>query len=278
LWTSINKINQSITSINQSINPIYIAKLMVATNITEDLVPDWLRGTWTRDYIRRAVGGDDDNNSRVLGPPDSSVHVRYIQTPWAFVDVRRAPGTMQGAMAFAGITTVVLGNNNNNNDSPPLVRWHACLDMTEPFEDASDRWSQADKGVPRPTMDEGHFTRLSENVYQETDPAGSLEEQWVRSHDGSNKFLAARRGTALLVVAGETFGFATQTTEDMPATFVAGHITGEQQQQQQWVIEMSAADPTLEGSFLVLPGTQSEWTILRGSTLHFRDLKPNFQT
>lgn len=231
--------------------------------ITQDLVPDWLRGTWTRDYIRRAVG-----DSRVLGPPDSSVHVRYVQTPWAFVDVRRAPGTMQGAMAFAGITTVVLGNHD---DSSPLVRWHACLDMTEPFEDASERWTQADKGVPRPTEDEGYFTRLSENVYQETDPAGSLEEQWVRRNDGSNKFLAARRGTALLVVAGETFGFATQTTEEMPATFVAGH-TGE------WVIEISAADPNLEGSFLVLPGTQSEWTILCGSTLQLDALKPSFQT
>ena len=246
----------------------------MATNIIEDLVPDWLCGTWSRVYIRRAVAGDDDN-SRVLGPPDSSVHVRYVQTPWAFVDVRRAPNTMQGAMAFAGITTIVLGNNNDNDD-PPLVRWHACLDMNEPFEDASDRWSQADEGVPRPTMDEGYFTRVSEHdVYRETDPAGSLEEQWVRSHDGSGKFLAARRDTALLVVAGETFGFATHRTEDMPATFVVGHIVMKEQQQQ-WVIEMSAADPTLEGSFLILPGTQNEWTILRGSTLQLDDLKPSF--
>jgi sarcosine oxidase delta subunit len=226
--------------------------------ITPELVPDWLCGTWTRDYIRRAAGDDRD-----LGPPDSTVQVRYVQTPWAFVDVRCAPGgTMEGAMAFAGMTTVELGN-------PPLVRWHACLDMTGPFEDAWERWADADGGSPRPTEDEGYFEKLEDNVYRETDPAKNLEERWVRRSDGENRFLAARRGTALLVVAGETFGFATQTTEEMTATFVAGH-TGE------WVIEISAANSSLEGSNLVLPGVLNEWTILPGSTLELDALKPTF--
>jgi sarcosine oxidase delta subunit len=170
---------------------------------------------------------------------------------------------MEGVMAFAGMTTVELGDL-------PLVRWHACLDLTGPFEDASERWAQADGGSPRATDDEGYFEKLEDNVYRETDPAKTYEEQWVRTSDGEHRFLGARRGTALLVVAGETFGFATQTTEDMTATFVAG-LTSE------WMIEISAANPNLEGSSLVLPGVLSEWTILPGSTLELDALKPNFQ-
>jgi hypothetical protein len=171
---------------------------------------------------------------------------------------------MEGAMAFAGMTTVELG------DDPPLVRWHACLDMTGPFEDALERWAKADMGSPRSTEDEGYFEKLKDNVYRETDPAKSLEEQWVRRNDGENRFLAARRGTALLVVAGPTFGFATQTTEEMPVTFVVGRTD-------EWVIEISAANIDLEGSTLVLPGVLSEWTILPGSTLELDAIKANFQ-
>eukprot|EP00927_Polykrikos_kofoidii_P074188 TRINITY_DN70165_c0_g1_i1.p1 TRINITY_DN70165_c0_g1~~TRINITY_DN70165_c0_g1_i1.p1 ORF type:complete len:244 (-),score=22.42 TRINITY_DN70165_c0_g1_i1:206-937(-) len=234
-----------------------------------DLVPAWLLGTWQRSYIRRAKLNDGKYGS--LGPPDSSVHVRYVQTPWAFVDVRRASGTTEGAMAFAGIATVVLANSDPPTQSDaPLVRWHACLDMTDPFDDSAKRWAEADRNTPRPTEDEGYFHHLNENVYRETDPLGSLEEQWEKINDGDGLFLAARRNTALLVVAGEYFGFATQASEEMATTFLAGkHPQG-------WTIEISASDPTLEGSQLLLPGKLSEWHVLRGSTIQLGDLEPRF--
>jgi hypothetical protein len=143
--------------------------------ITPNFVPDWLEGMWHRDYIRRAAAADG-----LLGPPQSAVQVCYIQTPYAFVDVRRQPGTQEGAMAFAGVTTV------DTTADLPLVRWHACLDMI-PVSDSAERWALADEGNPRSTSDEGYFEKQKENLFRETDPAKTLEEQWERQHDGGKR-------------------------------------------------------------------------------------------
>ena len=137
------------------------------------MLPDWLVGLWHRDYIKRAKDG-------TLGPPQSHVEVWYLQTPYAFIDVRRAPGTKQEAMAFAGVTTV------EQTDTDPLVKWHACLDL-DPLPDSDQRWDHADRNTPKPTEDEGFFTRLEDNIYRETDPAKTLEEQWARQHDGKKR-------------------------------------------------------------------------------------------
>jgi len=42
----------------------------------------------------------------------------------------------------------------------------------------------------------------------ETAPDGSLEEIWEKVSDGDGKFLAARRGTSILVIAGKYFAYA----------------------------------------------------------------------
>jgi hypothetical protein len=143
--------------------------------ITPNFVPDWLEGMWHRDYIRRAAAADG-----LLGPPQSAVQVWYIQTPYAFLDVRRQPGTQQDVMAFAGVTTV------DTTADPPLVRWHACLDM-DPVSDSAERWALADEGNPRSTPDEGYFEKRKDNLFRETDPAKTLEEQWERQHDGGKR-------------------------------------------------------------------------------------------
>jgi hypothetical protein len=67
-------------------------------------VPHFLQGAWSRRYIQRVT---EDGS----WGPRSTAPVRYIQTPYAFVDVRvwkdegvpwKDPARV---MAFAGITT-----------------------------------------------------------------------------------------------------------------------------------------------------------------------------
>jgi hypothetical protein len=64
-----------------------------------------------------------------------------------------------------------------------------------------------------------------------------------------DRFLAARRGTSLFVIAGDSFGFATQgsNNEGDSAQFLAGHT-------QEWKIAISPTHMELEGSVFSLPG------------------------
>lgn len=225
------------------------------------LVPDWLVGVWRRDYIRRARPDGS------LGPADRSVSVLYVQTPWAFVDVRRGGGEgSAGAnnnLAFAGVTSVVV----ESPDAAALVSWHACLDFSAPLEDAAERWACADEGFPKPTTDQGYFTQVvddcqaNNNVWCERDPQGTLEEQWVRVHDGGGQFLALRRGnTALLVLAGPNFAYADSDS----GAFLAGSIDANSGR---LFIELSVPDTAREGTFLTgLAGTLQDWTVLPGSS------------
>lgn len=233
---------------------------------TVTLVPDWLCGTWHRDYIRRA-SKNEENGQLVLGPPDSFVDVMYIQTPWAFVDVRRCSISRKGAMGFAGVTSVV-----QSSSSLPLVKWHACLDMdkeeTRSTTTTRQFWNQALADAPPPTEDEGYFERLEENFYREHDPGNTLEEQWKRVHDGEKQFLAAYWENALVVVAGPHFGFATMQEKD--TIFCAGNV-------ENWIITMSSTDSALEQTQMKLPGKQDEWTVLPGSTLGVDTLRACFQ-
>ena len=80
-------------------------------------------------------------------------------------------------------------------DTDPLVKWHACLDL-DPVPGAADQWEQADKATPKPSEDEGFFTQLQENLYRETDPAKTLEEQWA-STTAANSELGECNGLQL---------------------------------------------------------------------------------
>ena len=173
------------------------------------MVPPWLQGTWERSYIRRL-----NTDTGLLGEPDSSVEVTYLQTPWAFIDIRRPRVAIEGgkevAMAFAGITIVHTNNGDNdddektNNDSVsyksfssssssssssslPLVHWHTCLEMGSSELNCQERWTKADDGNPHPTEDQGYFENImlsheeSKDYYLERDPGGTLEELWMRT-------------------------------------------------------------------------------------------------
>ncbi len=253
------------------------------------MVPKWLTGTWKRTYIRRRRHDDkvgiqtktteDDDH---LGDPDSTVDVTYIQTPWAFVDVRSKICTSdcskEKPMAFAGVTTVTKEEVDGSNSGSilPLVKWHACMDLDEASIDCKDRWVEAEEtDSPRPTNDVGYFLDVSKKIgidhaYHEYDPDRTYLEQWVRMDGGDGKFLAVRneKGTQLLVVAGKYFGFANQ--EDQ--VFIAGVVKDcLYQNSENWVIESntSASGIDLKGTIFSLPKLKEggSWKVLKGSTI-----------
>ena len=123
-------------------------------------VPHFLQGAWSRRYIQRAT---EDGS----WGPRSTAPVRYIQTPYAFVDVRvwkeegvpwKDPGRV---MAFAGITTTANtlppgAGSWTAGGGAPRVSWHACHNWS-PAADVEACWAAALSGAPVPTGDVGDF-------------------------------------------------------------------------------------------------------------------------
>lgn len=224
-----------------------------------DRVGDWLTGAWRRSYIRRAKTG-----SR-LGRKDSSVDVIYVQTPEAFVDIRRPagkPGKVRSkeakTLAFGGVTSTL---DNNNGDK--MVYWHSCIDMDWKggeygSQKSSSAWTAADAGMPLETEDIGVFQCIQTTAPQkwlETDLGTTLEEEWVKVVD-AGPYLSLRRGNDLLVVAANRFALASREA------FVAGTI----EKDKRWIIELSASDRKTEGTPLVLEGSPTEWEPLPSSS------------
>ena len=243
------------------------------------MVPEWLIGTWERTYIQRRRKDipphKQDNihhptqNSPVetahLNKPDSTIKVRYIQTPWAFIDIRSKltsdeSESEEQPMAFAGITSVL----QISDFVVPLVHWHSCLDLDEENMDCLQRWREAESDSPRSTQDTGYFQNVSENIYHEYDPDRTLLEQWVRINDGNQEFLAVRSndGNRVLILAGIHFGYADQVNK----VFVSGIVQGgEYLQKENWIVETNAVDFTKVGYALEIP--RGEWKVLKGCTL-----------
>ncbi|MFT4977757.1 MAG: hypothetical protein ACI8S6_003664 [Myxococcota bacterium] len=216
-------------------------------------VPPWLRGTWARrSILRRSPTGTLD-----VCAADAGVVVRYIQTPWAFVDVRRpAPRRgPEGILAFAGVTTV----------ADQVVRWHSILNFDTMLPDPAGAWNDATAGCPRATEDAGWFTPQQEPCWLERALDGSLEEVWQKVDDGGGRFLCLQRGpTGIVVVVGEHFGAVIddRATGGSTCCYVAGRVTAAG-----WMIDLSATDDAEEGQPLQLPGTPEDWTPTPDSTL-----------
>lgn len=226
-------------------------------------VPVWLQGAWSRNYIRRA-----DATTGELGARCSRVEVRYVQTPWAFVDIRRPleqclhEGEDAGTLAFGGVTTV-----SHEDGGGPVVHWHACVDL-EWRGDASrsaSAWAAADTGCPLPTSDTGVFRKLNlpddgtaaDETWRETDPGNTLEEEWVKHGGGDGPFLVRRRGHDVLVAAWPHFALAAGGGGGgVGGSFVAGTISADDGG---WTVDLSAGDRSAEGKPLVLAGSPSEW-------------------
>lgn len=234
-------------------------------------VPPWLHGVWGRDWIQRASGPGEE-----LGPQDSSVEVQYVQTPWAFVDIRRprdAAAGAQGVLAFGGVATVGPAPADAAPSTRGAVSWHACLDFEKPEADPAAAWAAAETGTPLATEDVGLFAPEggeAEDAWIEEDPDRTLRERWLRRHDGADQFLAAKKrgSTALFVLAGESFALACdERRRGGGCQYVAGELVDGR-----WRVRLSAADRALEGTELALPGVQEEWTMLPGSSVGWTDL------
>lgn len=230
------------------------------------LVPPWLQGVWSRDWIRRAAepGGE-------LGPKDDSVEVLYVQTPWAFIDIRRplpaAADGVPGVLAFGGVASVAAPRSDDAAKVHGIVSWHACLNLEPPEADPAGAWMAADSGKPRATEDIGIFSLedSESDAWIEEDPQRTLQERWVRLSSGCGRFLALRHGTSLLVLADSHFAFAQDDRSFDPlgeTMYVAGKVCSGA-----WTVVLSAGDRTLEGSELHLPGSAAEWHVLPGSTI-----------
>ena len=145
-------------------------------------VPYFLQGAWSRRYIQRAT---EDGS----WGPRSTAPVRYIQTPYAFVDVRawkdegvpwKDPSRV---MAFAGITTTTDtlppgAGSWTAGGGAPRVSWHACHNWG-PAADVEACWRSALSGAPVPTGDVGDFLPVdgwAGAVWRERDPDGTLED------------------------------------------------------------------------------------------------------
>jgi hypothetical protein len=149
-----------------------------------------------------------------------------------------------------------------------IVSWHAMSELDTILKSEA-RWEAAMSGTPHATEDIGLFFPTNEpDVYIERDRhPQTLEEVWVRVTDGNegNTYLAARRGPAMLVVAGNHFALAHAPSLDLQC-FVAGRVTAHG-----FCIEMDAGEKRMvhasEGRTLLLPGAPAEWTVLPGSTI-----------
>ena len=199
-------------------------------------LPDWLKATWMRSYIKRGPPGGP------LGDADATVAVRYIQTlcGGASFDLRiaetfslpaeitcaaelsleqiqaLASGAIEG---FVGVT-----RSETAGDNSWVVRWHAAWlyppqlgNSDEPqavlAAIAANEHETGDVGRAVPTMP----TARSRPVvhWLEFAPDGSYEEEWKMLDDyfKQGAHLAAVRparsgeGACCLAILGSTFGF-----------------------------------------------------------------------
>jgi hypothetical protein len=180
-------------------------------------------------------------------------------------------------MAFAGVTTVLVPSDGG----PVTVSWHACLNLDPFVPDSAAAWHAADQGAPRPSGDVGEFAQdaLSPDgtVWIERDPEPTtLEEVWERVSDGNGRFLALRRGTDVLVVAGQYFGFASDARSTGSSDGEHEYATGHVSLTRGWVVEARLGSPRSEkgSQKLTLPGCAAEWVQMPESTMNSDELPP----
>eukprot|EP00939_MAST-03C_sp_MAST-3C-sp1_P005488 g5488.t1 len=263
-----------------------------------ELVPDRLRGVWKRLEIRR---------KRNDWKSHTGTEVCYLQTPFAFVDIRRLKGKKDGekgkkdgesSMAFGGYTTFVEDKVTNTI----TVRWHTIYDVDA--DEVRDGWKRSwenilARGKESATDDVGIFTRdgTKKDIWIETDPKNTLKEVWQKISDGNGQFLSLlKRNTrdTLLVVVGNSWAIADAGLQRYTSGYIERHppssdsgrpIKGPTMggTERMWVPSMEVASPTPSGAAergvvdekgrLVLPGSNiKEYDILPGSTLKITEL------
>jgi hypothetical protein len=148
-----------------------------------DGVPPWLIGMWERRYIRRADAPFAPDDVDTLGPEESGIIVRYLQTERAFIDIRVPAARPVSHFSNGGLQTAPAeqlqrlfsvnvgvdggGDDNVNSDGgdrraeasafagvtevwrrddgEERVHWHAAFNFSPPA-DAARLWRHIDSG------------------------------------------------------------------------------------------------------------------------------------
>ncbi len=165
------------------------------------VLPPFLLGVWSREYItRRGAQGD-------------SLTVRYLQAVGPFGDVRIPPDRTWNATAtsFAELTDAQLrglarqkGFTGHTTFDGSVVTWHHELDFQ-----------------PDTSRDASHVSREDDAHIMETGLDSSFVERYRRLSTGDDRFLALRverngRIDRVLIVVGDWFYFARNRAADLP--------------------------------------------------------------
>ncbi len=165
--------------------------------------PDWMRGTWTREWIQRSTGRS------------SAFDVHYLQTPSLFGDVRfpvERP-SYATASSFADLSDTQLralakqrGFTGRTLLTGMSSTWQHDIDFQPSDGDA----------------DVGRIERRGNDRMYEYALDSSYVESWRRTNDGDGLFLAIRveaagRPQQILLVAGDDFMYVRNRDTDMPA-------------------------------------------------------------
>ena len=259
--------------------------------VSIQLVPNHLQGVWKRLEIRR---------KRWDWKSHTDTDVLYIQTPFAFIDMRKVKNEddTERDMAFAGYTSINTTIDKTHDPSSPMeVHWHAIFDIDHRIEDhnIADRWivdweDILMKGTKKSTTDIGIFTRVvnEESTWIEEDLKNTLKEVWQRTSDGDGKFMSLlKRDTkdVLLVICGHNFALVDALTNHYSAgTVSVGEPKDTTSVSCSWIVTMAVAkvespcfrsDAVDSEGRLVLPGSNiDDYEVLPGSTLKISEI-PN---
>jgi hypothetical protein len=165
--------------------------------------PEWMRGSWTRDWIDRR------------GQRSSAFDVHYLQTPTLYGDMRIPDGrpSFAGASSFAELSDAQLhalakqrGFTGRTMVSGLLSTWLHDVDF-QPADTSADI---------------GRLERRGDDAMYEHALDSSYVESWQRHSDGSDRFLAIRieqerRVQQVLLVAGDAFIYVRNRARDLPA-------------------------------------------------------------
>lgn len=239
-----------------------------------------MEGVWKRLELQR---------KRNDWKPHTTTDVTYLQTAFAFVDVRCEPIEPSGkddehSMAFAGLTTTSRKESGGSGGAM-TVKWHAFFENDSGFYEnrpnLRQEWTAALNGEGLPSTDDiGDFLKhkedTSRDVWIETDPANTLREKWERISDGDGQFLTLLKKdrTAMLVIVGSFWSIVADaraapdcSTRSATAPLYA---TGRIEKGTSWVVSNGLGDTKdlIHKGCLCLPGcSHDDYEVLPGSTI-----------
>jgi hypothetical protein len=183
------------------------SSLVGESRLPDTSVPSWFLGSWMREWIQEKGKS-----------PDSSVVVRYVQTPFFYGDVRipSKRAVSSSANAITDLTDVELrsllqqkGFTGSMSVKGGVATWTHDMDYQPP--------SSAD--------DLGKVEQLHPNLIREHALDESYVESWWRLSSGDGRFLGVKitkhdgkseRVDRVLSLAGDHFVFARNRPKALP--------------------------------------------------------------